>query len=147
MSKKITRKEFLARGIKTILATAVITACGNLIAFGSNDKEEIKEVSVGEDGFIIALEDLSENQAINFVYKGKKSILLYNHGKIKAFENICTHKGGPSKLVKDTLVCQWHGATFDPMTGKALTGPAPLGSRLTAVALRKQDAKIYMDLS
>jgi nitrite reductase/ring-hydroxylating ferredoxin subunit len=70
--------------------------------------------------------------------------LLYNDGEIKAFENICTHKGGPSKLKQDKLVCQWHGAIFEPLTGEALKGPAPKGSKLPAIELEEREGSIYV---
>ncbi|MFC1699836.1 Rieske (2Fe-2S) protein [Candidatus Omnitrophota bacterium] len=144
MRKKITRREFLKTGAKTALATLAITACGDLIAFGSSTKQKIDEITVGEDNLIIGLKELEQREAVNFVYQGKKSILLYNAGEIKAFENICTHKGGPTKLTADELVCQWHGAIFDPLTGKRLKGPAPSGSKLIPVELSEQSGKIYV---
>ena len=145
MDKMITRRGFLKIGASTLFGAVAITACGDLFAMGRNVIKEIGEIIVGEDNFIIDLEELKEQRALNFVYKGRKSILLYNDGKIKAFENICTHKGGPSKLEGNKLVCQWHGAIFDPITGEVIKGPAPQGSRLTLVSLKEQEGRIYID--
>ncbi len=145
MDNKINRRDFLKTGIKIVVTSAVITACGDLIAMGE-DKKNIGEISVGEDNFIIGVDALKENKAINFIFKGKKSILVYNDGNIKAFENICTHKGGQTRLQDDRMVCQWHGAVFDPLTGRALKGPAPLDSKLPAINLKEQDKKVYVDV-
>ena len=144
MDKKISRRDFLRKGASTVLGAVAITACGDLFAMEMFTKKEINEVTSREDNFLIGLDELKIEKAVNFVYKGKKAILLYNDGEIKAFENICTHKAGPVKLENDKLLCQWHGAVFDPITGMALKGPAPSGSRLTPISLREQDGKIYV---
>jgi len=144
MDEKISRRDFLQKGAGTVLGVLAITACGDLFAMGKLAKNEINEINVGEDYFIIKLDELKKYKAVNFIHKGKKSILLYNGGEIKSFENICTHKGGPSKLENNKLVCQWHGALFDPITGMAMKGPAPSGSRLTPINLREHDGKVYI---
>jgi nitrite reductase/ring-hydroxylating ferredoxin subunit len=145
MDNKINRRDFLKTGLRFAVTSVAITACGDLIAMGE-DRKKIGEITVGEDNFIIGVDVLKENKAVNFIFKGKKSILVYNDGKIKAFENICTHKGGPTKLQDDKMICQWHGAVFDPLTGRALKGPALLDSKLPAINLREQDEKIYVDV-
>lgn len=144
MHKKFNRREFLKMGTKSALAVIAITACGDLVALGANRKKKLGKITVGEDNFIIGLEELKEHVAVEFIYNGKKSILLYNDGEMKAFENICTHKGGPSRLKGNKLVCQWHGTVFDSITGEALKGPAPRGSRLTSITINEQDGKIYV---
>jgi nitrite reductase/ring-hydroxylating ferredoxin subunit len=143
MEAKISRRNFLKMGLKVTLASVAITACGDVLAMGT-EKLKTGEITVGEDNFIIEAGALEESKYVNFILKGKKSILIYNHGNIKAFENICPHKGGPTKLQDDKLVCLWHGAVFDPLTGQALKGPAPAGSKLPEVTLREQNGKIYV---
>ena len=144
MENKISRGDFLKMGLNVTLAAAAITACGDLLAMGEG-KLKIDEITVGEDNFIIERLSLEENKYVNFIFRGKRSILVYNQGKIKAFENICTHQGGKTELKGDRLVCLWHGAVFDPLTGEALKGPALLGSKLPAITLREEDGKIYVD--
>ncbi|OGX19762.1 MAG: hypothetical protein A3K83_07555 [Omnitrophica WOR_2 bacterium RBG_13_44_8b] len=97
----------------------------------------------GEKNFLIKIDELKKLGAVNFEFSGKNSILLYNGGQIRAFENICTHKGGPSKLLDNKLVCEWHGAIFDPLTGEALGRPAPQGSRLKEIKLAIRNGNIY----
>lgn len=144
MAEKISRRDFLRKGAGAILGTVAITACGDLLAMEKPAKEEINVITAGEDNFLIGRDELAIEKAVHFIHKGKKAILLYNEGEIKAFENICTHKGGPLKLESDKLLCQWHGALFDSKTGMAVTGPAPSGSKLTPINLREQDGKIYI---
>ena len=144
MDKKISRREFLKIGGQTVITVAALTACGKVFAIGEVLNKQKGEIVVGEGNFIITLDELRQSQAVDFIYKGKKSILVYNGGQVKAFENICTHKGGPTSLKKGGLVCQWHGAIFDPLTGEALKGPAPTGSKLRPIALDERDGKIYV---
>lgn len=145
MNTNMSRRDFLKTGAKTLLATAAITACGNLLGLGGVAYARGKEdILVGEDGSIIGMDALMADKTVPFVYNGKKSILLYNDGNIKAFENICTHKGGPSELHNDALVCKWHGATFDPITGERTKGPAPAGSKLPAIPVIEKEGQIYV---
>lgn len=143
MDKKMSRGDFLKIGLSVSLGAIAITACGDILAMGEK-KLEIGDIAVGEDNFVITKADLEENKYVNFTFKGKQCILLYNDGQIKAYENICTHKGGKTELQGKQLVCLWHGAIFDPLTGKALKGPAPLDSKLPEVVFREQDGKIYV---
>lgn len=144
MSEQISRKEFLKRTAMTALSVAGISACGKVLSGPAFAEIAVDEIPVGPDKMLLSVEDLKTRGAANFMYNGKKCILLYNNGEIRAFENICTHKGGPTKLMGDKLVCQWHGATFDPLTGESQKPPAPQGSRLTEVPLEVRDANVYL---
>lgn len=49
------------------------------------------------------------------------------NGKIYAFENTCTHDGGPlnqGHLEGDVIECPRHGGRFNVQTGKAVRMPA-----------------------
>jgi nitrite reductase/ring-hydroxylating ferredoxin subunit len=144
MSEKISRKEFLIRGATATIAFVGITACGRLFSADAFAAAEAVQVNVGEDKSLVTVDDLKTRGAVSFLYNGKKSILLYNGGEIRAFENICTHRGGPSKLFNGKLVCQWHGATFDPLTGESLKPPAPKGSKLVEIKVETRDGKIFL---
>ncbi len=144
MKEKITRKEFLVRGTNAALAVAGITACGKWLLKDAVAAGKIESVTVGADKLVTRVADLKERAAVNFIYNEKKYILLYNNGEIRAFKNICTHQGGPTKLAGAELVCQWHGAHFNPLTGEATKSPAPKGSKLPPVKLDIKDGKIYL---
>ena len=144
MNKNMTRREFLKVSAKSFLAPLVLTACGNLISLTGCAAPKAGEVTVDSTNLITDLATLQDAKAFNFTFAGKKSILLYNDGKIKAFENICTHEAGPTKLTGPKLVCQWHGATFDPLTGEATGRPAPSGSKLPEIPLEIKGEKIYV---
>lgn len=145
MKKKINRREFMKSGLKTSIATLALSACGKIYPFDLYGQEMFSELEVKEDLVIAPLNVLEAAQSLPFVYKGKKSILLYNDGEIRAFENICTHKQGPTELKKDLLQCKWHGSKFDPTTGEAIGGPAPQGTKLPAIDVIIRDNMVYVD--
>lgn len=144
MEKEMTRKEFLGVGTKAALSLFAITACGDLLSLRAHAKVAADELPLGPNNFLIKVDDLKDRGVANFQYQGRKAILLYNGGEIKAFENICTHKGGPTTLTKGKLVCKWHGAMFEPLTGKALKPPAPSDSSLRAIPLTVQQGNIFL---
>ena len=47
-----------------------------------------------------------------------------------AFTNVCLHFGGTLACEGGEFRCEWHGATFDRLTGGRTGGPAPEDSRL-----------------
>ncbi|MBU0468275.1 MAG: Rieske (2Fe-2S) protein [Candidatus Omnitrophica bacterium] len=142
MAEKLTRRAFLSKCCKSTAVAITLTACGKLTPFAF--AQDSQEIQVDETGLITSIDVLNEQKVIPFVYKGKKSILLFNDGEYRAFENICTHKGGPTKFSTDKLVCKWHGATFDPLTGESLTRPAPAKSKLTEIKLKIEVNDIYV---
>ncbi|HEY6798371.1 MAG TPA: Rieske (2Fe-2S) protein [Kineosporiaceae bacterium] len=54
-------------------------------------------------------------------------------GKVVAFSAHCTHQGCKVLVSGTKLDCPCHGSTFDALTGKVLSGPAP--SPLPSVAV------------
>ena len=101
--------------------------------------------------FICNAGDIAENSFKIFSGPGgKEGILLNLAGKFKAFVNSCPHMSGPVELERcdgdeRILKCQWHGATFDPETGRALSAPAPEGSGLRELRVIVEDNKIYYE--
>jgi 3-phenylpropionate/trans-cinnamate dioxygenase ferredoxin subunit len=58
---------------------------------------------------------------------GMLVVVVNVNGQFYAFEDICTHDGGPlgeGDLADSTIVCPRHGSRFDVRTGAALTLPA-----------------------
>ena len=57
-----------------------------------------------------------------------KQIALFNvAGEFFAIDNACTHEEGPlgeGEISGHTVMCPWHGATFDLRTGEVLGPPA-----------------------
>jgi nitrite reductase/ring-hydroxylating ferredoxin subunit/uncharacterized membrane protein len=64
-----------------------------------------------------------------------------------AFEDRCTHKGGPlsdGTLACGTVQCPWHGSQFDVHTGQVQHGPAEASIRTYPVTER--DGRLYLQL-
>jgi nitrite reductase/ring-hydroxylating ferredoxin subunit/uncharacterized membrane protein len=60
-----------------------------------------------------------------------------------AFDEICTHKGGPlcdGVLMDETIQCPWHGSRFDIRTGEVKAGPAR--ARIHTFEIRVGDDRI-----
>jgi nitrite reductase/ring-hydroxylating ferredoxin subunit len=65
--------------------------------------------------------------------------LLRRGGTITAFEEWCTHLGGPladGTLEDDTVTCPRHGSQFDVRSGVVLRGPATSSLRMFIVRVR-----------
>lgn len=78
-----------------------------------------------------ALEDVSRDLDMNqmkLVHAGGKRVAVGRTGKgYVAFQDRCTHKGGPLSdgvLMCGTVQCPWHGSQFDVHTGDVKAGPA-----------------------
>lgn len=74
--------------------------------------------------------------------------IVYNDGgTLKAFVNKCTHMGGPVELKtvdgQSIFRCRWHQAEFNPSTGEAIQGQAPIGTRLTPITLVTEEDQIF----
>ncbi|MBI1973399.1 Rieske (2Fe-2S) protein [Candidatus Micrarchaeota archaeon] len=93
--------------------------------------------------FLAADEDVKEDGQVDVDFFGRPVILTRKGGKIYAYVNVCTHTGGPVKRDGGCFKCTWHGSTFDVESGKALTLPAEIGSKLTSIPVKVKDGKIY----
>jgi nitrite reductase/ring-hydroxylating ferredoxin subunit len=71
--------------------------------------------------------DVVEGKPFCAVAEGKKIAIFNVGGKYYAFDNSCTHRGGPlckGKLSGDVVECPWHGSKFNVKTGEVVGGPA-----------------------
>jgi nitrite reductase/ring-hydroxylating ferredoxin subunit/uncharacterized membrane protein len=78
-----------------------------------------------------ALEEVAHGLEMNqmkLVHAGGKRVAVARTGKgYVAFQDRCTHKGGPLSdgvLMCGTVQCPWHGSQFDVHTGEVKAGPA-----------------------
>ena len=71
--------------------------------------------------------DILEGKSICVEIENKAIAIFNIKGQFYAFENECTHAGGPlsdGEIDGHVVTCPWHGATFDVTTGAALSAPA-----------------------
>lgn len=96
----------------------------------------------------IKVADIAELARItskSFAYGVQKGILIRVRGEWRAYVNACTHMGGQTDLVGETLVCRWHGATFDAATGEVKSGQAPAGTKLTSIPVIQEADGCYVE--
>ncbi len=72
----------------------------------------------------------AEGSALVDFFGRQLHVLLGDGNEPVAFMNVCLHFGGTLVLEDKQFRCEWHGATFDCLTGQRTDGPAPEGSRL-----------------
>jgi len=78
---------------------------------------------------------------------GRRIVLARTERGYTAFQDRCTHKGGPlgdGALVCGTVQCPWHGSQFDVMTGAVKAGPAEQG--IDTYEVRLVDGRLQLTL-
>jgi nitrite reductase/ring-hydroxylating ferredoxin subunit len=78
---------------------------------------------------VASLSDVPEGELHGVALPDGERVCLFNHdGQIGAVRDECTHQAFPLSagfLEPDgTIVCAWHGARFDALTGDVLKPPA-----------------------
>lgn len=84
---------------------------------------------------------VGEGAPVEVDFFGRPVLVLRREGRVQAYVNVCTHLGGPLQLAAggQVLECQWHQACFEAGTGRAVKGPARLGSRLIRLPVQVRD--------
>ena len=94
------------------------------------DAGKWQEISVQKtaDRVVVAdADDLEENQLKLVHADGARVALGRTADGFYAFDDRCTHKGGPLSdgvMICGTVQCPWHGSQFDVKTGEVKCGPA-----------------------
>lgn len=94
---------------------------------------------------VCAEKDLQPGQMLLAVVQGAQVAVAHCPEGIVAFDNRCSHKGGPltdGALIGCTVQCPWHGSQFDVRTGATIAGPASANLKTYDVELR--DEQIYV---
>ena len=80
---------------------------------------------------LIAVDEIPAEGGVLVDFFGRQLHVLLGEDKVPAaFMNVCSHFGGTLTFEEGQFRCEWHGATFDGLTGARTAGPAPEGSRL-----------------
>ncbi len=105
---------------------------------------------------IIATEaDVTEGKVITFGYRQdgirREGILLRTKAGLRCYENLCRHL--PVKLDSGTrqflsrekklILCQSHGALYEPETGLCTRGPCE-GASLNVLPVEMREGKVYL---
>ncbi|MBF0276839.1 MAG: non-heme iron oxygenase ferredoxin subunit [SAR324 cluster bacterium] len=83
---------------------------------------------------------------IKLVNAGGKELALVNlNQNFYALENECTHVGAPlceGAIEGDEIICPWHGARFNILTGEVTEAPAPENLETYPVRVNNGDIEI-----
>ena len=90
------------------------------------------------------LDEVPPGKSKTFVTHGKKILIANVGGVIKAYENFCPHMGGAMRYDGKRVVCSWHGAQFNPLTGDSIAGITE-GSKLKPMTVAVEGDGIYFD--
>lgn len=93
--------------------------------------------------FLANLNEISEPGQKKVDFGGRPVVIIRYKGKVIAYLDICTHLGGPMNLEDDYLRCEWHDSKFDPLSGRAKTGPASPNYPLIRLPIKIENGKIY----
>ena len=93
------------------------------------------------------LSEVPEGEAREFRVAGREIVLCNVEGEIYALQGFCSHEELPlegAEVDGDTLVCLWHGATFDVCTGRATGLPAT--TPLQTFETRVDDGRVFVTI-
>lgn len=106
---------------------------------------------------VIDTDRLSRNgQVVSFEYRdafgrNRLGFVVRHDGDYHAFENLCPHWSTPldadgPRLYDETtgeLICQTHGARFEPTTGECVAGPC-FGESLSRLSVELRDGRLIV---
>jgi nitrite reductase/ring-hydroxylating ferredoxin subunit len=94
---------------------------------------------------VATIEELPAGTARAVVINGRKLALFNLGGNLYAIEDTCPHRGAPlseGECDGTTVICPWHGASFDLSTGAVLSPPASSGVMAFKVQLVGNEVQI-----
>lgn len=103
---------------------------------GAGRWQEAPVASSGRPVVVADEDDLKVNQMKLVHANGRRVALGRTEDGWAAFDDRCTHKGGPlsdGTLICGTVQCPWHGSQFDVGTGAVTCGPATVNIATHAV--------------
>jgi nitrite reductase/ring-hydroxylating ferredoxin subunit/uncharacterized membrane protein len=82
----------------------------------------------GEPVAVARMEEFEKPGQMKLLHlNGHRIVLARHEDRILAFQDHCTHRGGPlsdGTLACNLITCPWHGSQFDLETGQVVSGPA-----------------------
>ena len=103
---------------------------------------------------IATLAELKEKRALKFHYRQegipREGFIALFRDQVVAYENVCRHVPitldyGDSRFFNASethFVCQTHGATYEPLTGKCVAGPCT-GASLKPLNVELRDDAVW----
>jgi nitrite reductase/ring-hydroxylating ferredoxin subunit len=92
---------------------------------------------------LIRIAEIPETGSVIVPFFGREVHVYRAADGFRAVANTCLHLGGPLECSDGELVCPWHGARFDMVTGARAAGPAPRGSQLMRLPTKVEDGALH----
>lgn len=106
-----------------------------------------KEVTLSDwNHAVCKTDELVEGQLMLANIQGARVAVGRCPEGIVAFQDACTHKGGPlsdGALIGCTVQCPWHGSQFDVHSGRVVNGPADERILTYDVVTRGDEVFVY----
>ena len=120
---------------------AQTTAAGSSSSSTSSTSSSSSSSDASGGAALVKLADVPVGGAVAAKSADGKDVIVAQPtaGEVVGFSAICTHMKCPVKPTGAKLVCPCHGSTYDAMTGKNLSGPAPSPLASFAVAVKGDD--------
>lgn len=105
---------------------------------------------------LASVEDLQEGRTVKFSYKQegitREGFVACYAGRVVAYENVCRHipitldygDGRFFNAEGSHFVCQTHGATYEPLTGKCIAGPC-VGASLKPLEVEVIEGVVWFE--
>lgn len=125
----------------------VVVVSGLHILAGIKNRKEEKLFfkRSGDFELVCKVEEVEENKAKLFTFKGR-SIAIFKYGnKISVVDNFCKHQGGPlseGKIIDGCITCPWHGWQYKPEDG---CSPPPFEEKIPTYQTQIKDGYIYIN--
>ena len=90
------------------------------------------------------VEDATPGKMIEFDLHGTPALLINDGEELRAYLNICPHRGGPMELQNGngSLRCKWHDSTWS-LRGSRLSGPSADTICLIPVEIFVENGHVY----
>ncbi len=133
-------------GLGWLLAAGAATTAGLHMVAGFRERTADRELDVPPDaeGFldVCAVDDIPERRAV-IACLGRERVAVFRYeGRLSALSNVCQHQNGPlgeGRIVRDCVVCPWHGYEYLPESGAA---PSPFTEKVPTFAVRVVEGRV-----
>ena len=104
---------------------------------------------------LVSLAELQSRQSIKFAFQQegieREGFAAWFADQVVCFENVCRHvpitldygDGHFFTADQKNFVCQTHGATYEPLTGRCIAGPCA-GASLKKLAIEISEGSVWL---
>jgi methionine sulfoxide reductase heme-binding subunit len=131
-------------GVLTVLSMHAAAARREI----ANDREPASKAgaATSADGFVdvCGLDAIPERRAVITCLSGERVAIFRYDGKVSAISNVCQHQNGPlgeGRIVRDCVVCPWHGYEYFPESGAS---PAPFTETVPTFNVRLAGGRVLV---